>query len=187
MICSWICNISRAPARPSHFRTTFVQLSIQFTIHLWKFVEGYHTTFVTVFIPLSSPFSYHLRSTRIFQPLVNQPIPKFPIFPNFPNFPNFPAFPNLPSFPAFPNLPKSSIHPCRPQKFMVYSMIIYGDIKTSELARLWRWGCATNLEFLFYNFSEAVILSAQHGVIFLRQGREDAVFFVILRKNTTNR
>jgi hypothetical protein len=66
-------------------------------------------------------------------------------------------------------------------------MIIHGDIKASELARLWRWGDATNLEFLFYNFSEAVILSAQHGVKFLRQGREDAVFFVILRKNTTNR
>ena len=53
MICSWICNISRAPARPSHFRTTFVSSPIQFTIHLWKFVEGYHTTFVTVFIPPS--------------------------------------------------------------------------------------------------------------------------------------
>ncbi len=178
MICSWICNISRAPARPSHFRTTFVLSSIQFTIHLWKFVEGYHTTFVTVFIPPSSPFSYHLRSIKFFQPPINQPIPKFPNFPNLPNFPNFPHFPRFPAFPAFP---------CRPQKFMVHSMIIYGDIKTSELARLWRWGDATNLEFLFYNFSEAVILSAQHGVKFLRQGREDAVFFVILRKNTTNR
>ena len=33
--------------------TTFVSSPIQFTIHLWKFVEGYHITFVTVFIPPS--------------------------------------------------------------------------------------------------------------------------------------
>ena len=53
MICSWICNISRAPARPPHSHAAFVPSSIQFTIHLWKFVEGHHTTFVTVFIPPS--------------------------------------------------------------------------------------------------------------------------------------
>ncbi len=65
----------------------------------------FHTTFVTLIIPLSFPFSYHLRSTKYFQPPVNQPIPKFPSFPSFPRIPNFPRFP------AFPRYPRHPVHP----------------------------------------------------------------------------
>ena len=61
MICSWICNISRAPARPSHFRSAFVPSSIQFTIHLWKFVESHRTAFVILIIPPSFSSSYRIR------------------------------------------------------------------------------------------------------------------------------
>ncbi len=96
---------------PEKMRTAFVSSSIQFTIHLWKFVEDHHTTFVTPIIPLSSPISYHLRSTKIFQPPINQSIPKFPSFPNFPSFPRIPAFPHFPQFPRFPRFPA---FPCFP-------------------------------------------------------------------------
>ena len=117
MICSWICNISRAPARPSHSHAAFVPSSIQFTIHLWKFVEDYHTTFVLGIILHSLPLLYHLRSAKIFQPPTYQLIPKFPSFPRIPNFPSFPRIPNFPSFPripAFPSFPRFPAFPCFP-------------------------------------------------------------------------
>ena len=107
---------------PEKMHTIFVSSSIQFTIHLWKFVEDYHTTFVNAIIPPSSPFSYHLRSANFFQPPTNQSIPKFPSFPRFPSFPSFPAFPSfpnfprIPAFPCFPRRPKSSTHPRHPSK-----------------------------------------------------------------------
>ena len=111
---------------PSSYRlrtvhpATFVSSSIQFTIHLWKFVENHRTAIVTLIIPPSSPFSYHLRSAKNFQPPANQPIPQFP---SFPNFPNFPRFPRIPAFPCFPH------HPVHPFLFMVQFVIIHGDIQ----------------------------------------------------------
>ena len=59
----------------------------------YHFRSRHHTAFVAPIIPPSSPFSYHLRSAKIFQPPINQPIPKFPSFPSFPSFPAFPRFP----------------------------------------------------------------------------------------------
>ena len=73
-----------------------------------------------IIIPPSSPFSYHFRSAKYFQPPINQPIPKFP---SFPNFPNFPRFPRIPAFPSFPR------HPVHPFLFMVQFVIIHGDIQ----------------------------------------------------------
>ena len=106
-----------------HLCTKFVSSSIQFTIHLWKFVENHRTAIVTLIIPPSSPFSYHLRSAKNFQPPANQPIPQFP---SFPNFPNFPRFPRIPAFPCFPRYP---VHPFHPFLFMVQFVIIHGDIQ----------------------------------------------------------
>ena len=56
---------------PEKMHTAFVPSSIQFTIHLWKFVEGHHTTFVTVFIPPSFyqdfPTAYQSVNSKISQ------------------------------------------------------------------------------------------------------------------------
>ena len=73
----------------------------------YRIRHHYHTTFVNAIIPPSSPFSYHLRSTKIFQPPINQPIPKFPSFPSFPNFPRFPRIPAFPRNPRHPQ-PRSA-------------------------------------------------------------------------------
>ena len=81
---------------------SFVEIRGGLSYHLRS---RHRTAFVILIIPPSSPFSYHFRSAKYFQPPINQPIPKFPSFPNFPNFPRFPRIPAFPCFPHFPCVP----------------------------------------------------------------------------------
>ena len=149
MICSWICNISRAPARPPHSHAAFVSSSR--AIHD-SFVEirgepsyhlrhRFHTTFV---LP---KFSNHL-STNQFP---NFPVfPEFPVFPPFPtfhdfhvfpvfhefppfpSFPAFPTFPAFPPFPPFPAIPKVPPIPAIPQKS---SVLLFFCLKKNRAPR----------------------------------------------------
>ena len=96
---------------------SFVEIRGGLSYHLRS---RHRTAFVILIIPLSSPFSYHFRSAKIFQPPANQPIPQFPSFPNFPRIPRIPAFPSFPRHP---------VHPFHPFLFMVQFVIIHGDIQ----------------------------------------------------------
>lgn len=120
---SSLCFLCQKRCTPSlyHIRTvihsihdSFVEICGGLSYHLRS---RHRTAFVILIIPPSSPFSYHLRSARIFQPPANQPIPQFP------SFPNFPRFPRIPAFPCFPR------HPVHPFLFMVHFVIIHGDIQ----------------------------------------------------------
>lgn len=111
---------------------SFVEIRGGLSYHLRS---RHHTAFVALIIPPSSPFSYHLRSTKIFQTPANQSIPKFPSFPAFPCFPRFPAFP------AFPRFPQKFTHPI-PQKssvllfFCLFSPFVLLSKKEPRTARL---------------------------------------------------
>ena len=130
--------------------TIFVSSSIQFTIHLWKFVEDYHTTFVLGIILHSLPLLYHLRHPfhttfvllKFSNHLSTNQFPNFPVFPAFPSFPPFPAFPAFPVFPPFPAIPKVPPIPAIPQKssvllfFCLFSPFVLLSKKEPRTARL---------------------------------------------------